>query len=46
MRHMTVDVAIVGAGTAGLTARREVARRGAVPVLIENGPYGTMCARI
>lgn len=46
MRHMTVDVAIVGAGTAGLTARREVARRGGVPVLIEDGPYGTMCARV
>ena len=46
MRHMTVDVAIVGAGTAGLIARREVASRGGVPVLIERGPYGTMCARV
>ena len=46
MKHLKVDVAIVGAGTAGLTARREVARRGGVPVLIEGGPYGTMCARV
>ncbi len=46
MRNMKVDVAIVGAGTAGLTARREVASRGGVPVLIEGGPYGTMCARV
>ena len=46
MRHITVDVAIVGAGTAGLTARREVATRGGVPVLIEGGRYGTMCARV
>ena len=46
MRQMKVDVAIIGAGTAGLTARREVASRGGVPLLIEEGPYGTMCARV
>jgi len=46
MKQLKVDVAIVGAGTAGLTARREVASRGGVPVLIEGGPYGTMCARV
>ncbi len=46
MKHLKVDVAIVGAGTAGLTARREVASRSGVPVLIEGGPYGTMCARV
>ena len=46
MRRLKVDVAIVGAGTAGLTARREVANRGGVPMLIEAGPYGTMCARV
>lgn len=46
MKHLKVDVAIIGAGTAGLTARREVASRGGVPVLIEDGPYGTMCARV
>ena len=41
-----VDVAVIGAGTAGLNARREAARRGARVVLIESGPYGTMCARV
>ena len=46
MKQLKVDVAIVGAGTAGLTAYREVTSRGGVPVLIEGGPYGTMCARV
>ncbi len=46
MRRLRVDVAIIGAGRAGLTARREVASRGGVPLLIEEGPYGTMCARV
>ena len=42
----SVDVAIIGAGTAGLVARREAERNGASTVLIESGPYGTMCARV
>lgn len=46
MRTLTVDVAIVGAGTAGLRARYEAAKLGARTVLIENGPYGTTCARV
>src|SRR5262245_19068633 len=46
MNTRTVDVAIIGAGTAGLTARREAERLGADVVLIENGPYGTTCARV
>ena len=41
-----VDVAVIGAGTAGLGARREAERQGASVVLIESGPYGTMCARV
>ena len=41
-----VDVAIIGAGTAGLTARREAAMLGASTLLIEGGPYGTTCARV
>jgi dihydrolipoamide dehydrogenase len=45
MQVRTVDVAVVGAGTAGLNARREAERQGASTVLIESGPYGTMCAR-
>ncbi len=46
MRERRVDVAIIGAGTAGLAARREVAARGADYALIERGPYGTTCARV
>ena len=43
-RH--VDVAIIGAGTAGLNARRQVEQEGRSVLLIESGPYGTMCARV
>lgn len=41
-----VDVAIVGAGTAGLAALREVRKRTENIVLINAGPYGTTCARV
>src|SRR5690606_888722 len=41
-----VDVAIVGAGTAGLAALREVRKRTQDFVLINDGPYGTTCARV
>jgi dihydrolipoamide dehydrogenase len=41
-----VDVAIIGSGTAGLNARREVEKAGGTPLLIESGPYGTTCARV
>jgi len=41
-----VDVAIVGAGTAGLAALREVRDRTDNFVLINAGPYGTTCARV
>ncbi len=43
-RH--VDIAIIGAGTAGLNAVREAQKSGRSWLLIENGPYGTMCARV
>ncbi len=46
MDTRSVDVAVIGAGTAGLVARREAERNGASTVLIESGPYGTMCARV
>lgn len=46
MEVLKVDVAIIGAGTAGLNAQREAASAGASWVLIESGPYGTMCARV
>src|SRR5690606_16825073 len=41
-----VDVAIVGAGTAGLAALREVRKRTENFVLVNAGPYGTTCARV
>jgi dihydrolipoamide dehydrogenase len=46
MHTRSVDVAIIGAGTAGLNARREVEKRGGRPLLIESGAYGTTCARV
>src|ERR1700680_2833168 len=46
MQTLHVDVAVIGAGTAGLSARREAAKLGASVVLIEGGPYGTTCARV
>ena len=46
MKTRHVDVAIIGAGTAGLNARRECDNAGADWVLIESGPYGTTCARV
>ncbi|MFW6092401.1 MAG: dihydrolipoyl dehydrogenase [Pseudomonadota bacterium] len=46
MRTHDVDIAIVGAGTAGLNAIREAQRSGKRWVLIEPGPYGTTCARV
>lgn len=41
-----VDVAIIGAGTAGLGAYRAAKEHSENVVLIEGGPYGTTCARV
>ncbi|MBU1430606.1 FAD-dependent oxidoreductase, partial [Myxococcota bacterium] len=41
-----VDVAVIGAGSAGLPARRMAAKLGAKTLLIDPGPYGTTCARV
>lgn len=41
-----VDVAIVGAGTAGLAALRDVRNKTDDFVLINKPPYGTTCARV
>ncbi|MEE9382612.1 MAG: dihydrolipoyl dehydrogenase [Nannocystaceae bacterium] len=47
MRSIDVDVAIIGAGTAGLNARRAALAGGASRVvMIEGGAHGTMCARV
>lgn len=43
-RH--VDVAIIGAGTAGMGAYREVIKETDSVVLIEGSEYGTTCARV
>ena len=42
----TVDVAIVGAGTAGLSALREVRRYTDDFLLINDGHWGTTCAAV
>ena len=41
-----VDVAVIGAGSAGLPAFRAVRRHTDSVVLIEGGVYGTTCARV
>ena len=41
-----VEVAIIGAGSAGMRAYREVAKVTGSVVLIEGGEYGTTCARV
>ena len=41
-----VDVAIIGAGTAGMAAYREVRKKTDRIALIEGGPFGTTCARV
>jgi dihydrolipoamide dehydrogenase len=46
METRTADVAVIGAGTAGLNAFHEAKKRGGRAVLIESGPYGTTCARV
>ncbi|MGZ5595633.1 MAG: dihydrolipoyl dehydrogenase [Usitatibacter sp.] len=44
--NLAVDVAIVGAGTAGLAAYRAAREAGARAVIVEGGAYGTTCARV
>src|ERR1035437_5871302 len=46
MKTMQVDVAVIGAGTAGLAAYRAAKAAGANAAIIEGGDYGTTCARV
>lgn len=46
MNNLHVEVAVIGAGTAGLAAFRAAKSHGKSAVLIEGGPYGTTCARV
>jgi dihydrolipoamide dehydrogenase len=46
MKVAEVDVAVIGAGTAGLAAYRAARAAGATAMLIEGGAYGTTCARV
>ena len=44
--HIDVDIAIIGAGTAGMHAFSTAQRVGAKVALIDSGPLGTTCARV
>lgn len=46
MDKRKVDVAIIGAGTAGMGAYRAARKHTDNVVMIEGGPYGTTCARV
>ena len=42
----TLDVIIIGAGSAGLAALREVRKRTDRYLIVNDGPWGTTCARV
>ena len=46
MKKVYTDVAVIGAGSAGLVAFRTAKKWTGNVVLIEGGPYGTTCARV
>ena len=46
MNSREVDVAIIGAGTAGMTAYRAALEHTDSVLVIESGVYGTTCARV
>lgn len=43
---LETDIAVIGAGTAGVTAFHEIRRSGRAALLIDHGPLGTTCARV
>lgn len=46
MSTREVEIAIIGAGTAGMAAYHEVCKHTDSVALIERGPFGTTCARV
>ncbi|TCS38729.1 dihydrolipoyl dehydrogenase [Reinekea marinisedimentorum] len=46
VRNLTVDVAIIGTGTAGMGAYRAAKKHTNSIAVIEGGNYGTTCARV
>ena len=46
MKQIKADVAVIGAGTAGMGAFRNALRFTDNVYLIENNVYGTTCARV
>ncbi|MGL5008077.1 MAG: dihydrolipoyl dehydrogenase [Plesiomonas sp.] len=46
MKHLHVDVAVIGGGTAGSGAYRAAKAHTHSVVMIEVGPFGTTCARV
>ncbi|MBM25467.1 MAG: dihydrolipoyl dehydrogenase [Chloroflexi bacterium] len=46
MKKINIDVAIIGGGTAGLSAYREAKKNKKHVKLIEGGVFGTTCARV
>ena len=46
MKTISVEYAIIGAGTAGLGAYSVISRQTSSVVMVQDGPYGTTCARV
>jgi len=46
LKHIKTDVAVIGAGSAGMVAYRKAHENSENVVLIEGGQYGTTCARV
>src|SRR5437763_16645891 len=46
MQMLMTEVAVIGAGTAGIAAYRTAVAAGARTLIVEGGPYGTTCARV
>jgi dihydrolipoamide dehydrogenase len=46
MKTLRTEVAVIGAGTAGMTGYRAAKAGGKQTLLIESNVYGTTCARV